>query len=75
MWNRLLIPIVQTNSGCHGTGSHEGPGALTSYAAVYSARGTIRSEVISGGMPENTTLTNTQKNAIVCWIDAGASNN
>lgn len=71
----LINTYCATNSGCHGTGSHEGPGALTSYSAVYSARASIRSEVASGAMPENTTLTNAQKNAIVCWIDAGAAQN
>jgi len=72
-------PIIQTycatNSSCHATGSSEGPGALTTYAQVYSARAEIRSAVISGSMPRNATLANAQKNAIVCWIDAGAGNN
>lgn len=74
-----VSPVIQsycaTNSGCHGTGSSNGPGALTSYVLVYSARSSIRSAVASGSMPENSTLTAAQKNAIICWIDAGAADN
>ena len=74
-----VSPIVQsycaTNSGCHGAGSSHGPGALTTYAQIYSARASIRISVANGTMPENTTLSSAQKNAILCWIDNGGSNN
>lgn len=71
----IISTYCATNSGCHGTGSTQGPGALTSYAQVYSARASIRISVANGTMPENSTLTTAQKNAILCWIDNGASNN
>lgn len=70
-----LIAEYCATAGCHASGSSQGPGALTTYAQVYSARTAIRSSVASGSMPENTTLTAAQKNAILCWIDSGASNN
>lgn len=70
-----LIAEFCATAGCHASGSNNGPGALTSYAQVYSARAAIRSSVSNGSMPENTTLTAAQKNAIICWIDAGASDN
>lgn len=74
-----VSPIIQsycaTNSGCHATGSTHGPGALTTYAQVYSARSAIKAAVANGSMPENGSLTNAQKNAIICWIDSGAQNN
>lgn len=74
-----VSPIIQsyctTNSGCHATGSSHGPGALTSYAQVYSARSSIRTVVANGSMPQNGSITNDQKNAIICWIDSGAANN
>jgi len=74
-----VAPLIQTycatNSNCHAAGSTEGPGALTTYTQVYNDRNSIRSEIYSGGMPEGTTLTAAQKNAIICWIDNGASNN
>ena len=74
-----VSPIIQsycaTNSGCHASGSSNGPGPLTIYAQVYSARSDIRKAVANGKMPQNGSLTNDQKNAIICWIDSGAPNN
>jgi hypothetical protein len=72
-------PIIQascaTNSGCHGSSSHSGPGELLTYAEVFNARSTIRAAVLSGAMPQNGSLTTAQKTAIICWIDNGATNN
>jgi hypothetical protein len=72
-------PIIQstctTNSGCHGSDSRNGPGELLMYSQVFGARSTIRSAVLSGLMPQNGSLTSSQKQAIVCWIDSGAPNN
>jgi hypothetical protein len=73
-----VSPIFQTvcsNSGCHDAASTNGPGPLTNYQQVFNARTLIRSAVSSGVMPKNSTLTASQKAAIVCWIDAGATNN
>lgn len=72
-------PIIQSycaiNSGCHASGSSQGPGALTTYSQVYNARTSIRTAVANGSMPQNSSLSSTQKNAILCWIDSGAANN
>lgn len=72
-------PIIQstctTNSGCHGSGSRNGPGELLTYSQIFGARSTIRSAVLSGLMPQNGSLTSSQKQSIVCWIDNGAPNN
>jgi len=72
-------PIIQascgTGSGCHGSGSSNGPGPLLNYSAVFSAHSDIRSAVASGHMPLNGSLTAPEKNAILCWIDSGAANN
>ena len=71
-------PIIQNvcaASGCHNAGSSNGPGPLTNYQQVFNARTTIRSAVASGLMPKNSTLSASQKNDILCWIDNGASNN
>jgi hypothetical protein len=74
-----VTPIIQIscaiNSGCHGTGSGNGPGALTNFQQVFNARAEIRSAVASGHMPLNGSLTVAEKNAILCWIDNGAPNN
>jgi hypothetical protein len=72
-------PIIQSScasgSGCHASGSNNGPGALITYQQVFNARITIRSAVLSGSMPQNSSLTASQKNTIICWIDNGASSN
>ena len=74
-----VSPIFQstcaTNSGCHATGSTHGPGALTNYSQVFNARSAIRGAVANGSMPQNSILSTAQKNNILCWIDAGATNN
>jgi len=72
-------PIIQTKcatgSSCHGTGSINGPGALLTYSAIANAHADIRSAILSGLMPKTGSLTNAQKNTIICWIDNGALNN
>jgi len=70
-----LISSNCATSGCHGAGSGEGPGALTTYTQIKNSASSIRSSIVSGSMPRNSTLTTAQKNNIVCWIDAGATNN
>lgn len=80
--NSFLVnvnPIIQstcaTGSSCHGTGSINGPGELRTYAEISNAHVDIRSAILSGLMPKNGSLTNAQKNMIICWIDNGALNN
>lgn len=77
-WAADVNPIIQTYCNqptCHDVASINGPGPLTNYAQVFSARVMIREAVASGLMPQNTTLNATQRAKIVCWIDAGAPNN
>jgi hypothetical protein len=66
---------ICSNAGCHNPGSINGPGELSSYTQIFNARSLIRAAVASGIMPKNTTLTVSQKNSILCWIDSGAPNN
>lgn len=71
-------PIIQSScniGGCHSAGSSNGPGALTNYSEIFSARSQIREAVRSGRMPQGSSLSATQKNSIICWIDGGAPNN
>ncbi len=74
-----VSPIIQsscaTSSGCHASGSTNGPGALTTYQQVFNARNAIRTAVSNGTMPQGSSLSTVQKNNIICWIDNGASNN
>jgi hypothetical protein len=71
-------PLIQSfcnKSGCHTSGSSNGPGPLTNYTQVFNARSAIRNAIESGFMPRDATLTTAQKTAIICWIDSGAPNN
>ena len=72
-------PIIQnscaTNSGCHGSGSHNGPGELLTYTEIFNSRSAIRPAVLSGAMPQAGSLTTAEKTSIICWIDNGALNN
>lgn len=74
-----VTPIVQTScatsTGCHASGSSQGPGALTNYAQVFAAKSDIKKTVANGTMPQNSSLTGAQKSAIICWINSGAPNN
>ncbi len=70
----LVISFCAT-SGCHDSGSKKGPGALTTYAQISASKSAIRSSIVSGSMPRGNVLTTDQKNAIICWIDAGGLNN
>jgi hypothetical protein len=77
-WTSDVSPIIQSScaiTSCHASGSANGPGALTSYQAVFNARTAIRQAVASGAMPKTGSLTAAQKNAIICWIDSGAPQN
>jgi uncharacterized membrane protein len=74
-----VSPIIKasctTNSSCHASGSNEGPGALTTYAQVYSARVLIKSTIASGEMPKNGSLASEERNKIICWIENAATDN
>jgi len=73
--NAIIQSSCARSSSCHGSGSHSGPGELTSYQKIFNARTTIRSAVKSGDMPLGSSLSSAQRNTIVCWIDNGAMNN
>ncbi len=74
-----VSPIIQTTcatgSSCHSAGSINGPGELRTYSEISNARADIRSAILSGLMPKTGSLTSSQKNSIICWIDNGALNN
>lgn len=77
-WSADVSPLITTfcnQPGCHNANSINGPGPLTNYSQVFAARAVVRDAVQSGRMPQNTTLTTSQKNTIICWIDSGAPNN
>jgi len=78
-FNADIKPIAQNScsmdTDCHGAGSTSGPGELLTYSEIFNARAAIRAAVASGVMPKDATLSASDKNAILCWIDNGATNN
>ena len=70
-------PIIQSScniAGCHAAGSFNGPGALTNYAQISAAASSIKTAVSSGRMPQGSSLSASQKNSIICWVNSGAPN-
>lgn len=63
-----VAPLINSNCvSCHNT--------YTNYSAIKTSATSIRNAIVDGSMPKNSSLTEAQKNNIVCWIDAGAPNN
>ena len=73
--NSIIQSSCAKNSNCHASGSSHGPGALVTYSQVYNARSEIKRAVSNGSMPQDGRLSSDDKNAILCWIENGASNN
>lgn len=65
-----VFPLIQSN--CNTAGCHSN---LSNYSQIKSLSGSIRSDVVNGTMPRGSSLSSSQKDIIVCWIDAGAPNN
>ena len=72
-------PIIQTkcafHSSCHGAGSTTVGGPFTSYDLIKAKATTIKLQVQTGLMPQTGSLTPTELQSIVCWVEAGAPNN
>jgi len=70
-----IEPII--DSKCAITDCHNGNQSpdLRSASAIISNASQIRSLTQSGAMPENGSLTSSQKSLIACWVDEGAKNN
>jgi hypothetical protein len=63
-----VAPLIRSYcSECHSE--------YSTYARLSASASKVRSEIVSGKMPEGITLTTAQKDAIVCWIDNGSLNN
>ena len=71
----ILTSVCSFNSSCHGGGSTNSGGTLTSYAEVNAKKSNIRAAILSGSMPQTGSISQAQINAFICWIDAGAINN
>ena len=75
-----IEPIITANcatSGCHVSGG-SGSGVFDNYTNVKAKvdNGSFKNRVITiGNMPPSGTLSQTDKEKIQCWLDAGAPNN
>ena len=74
-----VFPIIQskcaTSPDCHASGSTNSAGPLTSYPLIHNLAAVIHGQVQSGLMPKTGSLTPTERQTILCWIDAGAQDN
>ena len=72
-------PIIQSKCAmspdCHASGSTNYAGPLTNYNLIHNLAPAIKTQVLTGAMPKTGSLTATELQTIVCWIDAGAQNN
>jgi hypothetical protein len=72
-------PIIQSKCAispdCHASGSTNTGGPLTNYTQISNMAPVIKGQVVSGLMPKTGSLTSTELQTIVCWVDAGAPNN
>jgi uncharacterized membrane protein len=71
----IIVTKCATNSNCHASGATNSGGVLTNYAQISNKKSNIKTSVTNGSMPQGGTLTQSEKQAIVCWIDNGALNN
>ena len=73
-----VMPIIQTScaiAGCHDATSGNKGGPFINYTQVKDKASTIRSQILSGAMPQGSSLTAQQIQVISCWVSSGAVNN
>lgn len=74
-----VVPILNTvcsiNSSCHASGSVNSGGPFTNFTEVNARKSNIRAQILAGTMPQSGSISQSQINAFICWIDAGAPNN
>jgi uncharacterized membrane protein len=64
----VVKSVIQTNCvGCHAQ--------YGTYTGVKNAAASIRRAIANGSMPRGRTMSEADKNTVICWIDAGAPNN
>lgn len=72
-------PIIQSkcanSPSCHAAGSTNVGGPFTNYQLIKDKAASIKLQVQTGLMPQLGSLTPTELQSIVCWVEAGAPNN
>ncbi len=75
-YDASVKPIIMNNcaiSGCHDGSTNRTN--FTIFSNVQNSASSIKSRTQSGNMPRNGSLTQTEKDAIACWVDDGALGN
>jgi uncharacterized membrane protein len=73
-----VFPLMQNRcaiGGCHDAASTNHGGPFTNYDQIKAHVIEIRSAVLSGLMPQGSSLTADEIKLITCWIEGGAPNN
>lgn len=75
LYSATVSPIIETN--CAVSGCHSGSQApdLRNFDNIQANASSIKSAVVSGRMPKEGSLTQSEIDAIACWVDDGAPNN
>jgi len=74
-YSATVKPIFAKNcalSGCHDGNTFP---SAADYAVVHDASAQIINVVSTGAMPKNASLSDSDKAAIICWINNGSKNN
>jgi len=67
-FNNDVLPIISSRcKGCHSQ--------YSGYSQIAGDKSSIRSTIVDGSMPKESSLSTSEKNDVVCWIDNGALNN
>ncbi|MEP7259388.1 MAG: hypothetical protein ABI687_13395 [Flavitalea sp.] len=72
---RLIFENTCAVPDCHNATSTNIGGPFTTYALIRNKSLKIKQQVVSGIMPQGSSLTATQIKAIRCWVDSGAPEN
>ncbi len=73
-----VLPLMQSRCavvGCHDASSTNHAGPFTDYNLIKNHSIEIRSAVLSGLMPQGSSLTPDEIKLISCWVESGAPNN
>lgn len=73
-----VLPLMQTRcaiGGCHDAASTNHGGPFTNYNQIKAKSNEIRSAVLTGLMPQGSSLTPEEIKLISCWVEGGSPNN
>lgn len=73
-----VFPLMQSRcaiAGCHDATSTNFGGPFTNYNQIKTKSIEIRSAVLSGLMPQGSSLTADEIKLITCWVESGSPNN